>query len=94
MRKSKGGSTLKMCWALVVSLIFIWLGSSFPSLAEEERLTRLTIFPDDLALVEELREAKVKKGLTERDVRLWRESLSQILSFPGKLAPPVMDGSP
>lgn len=56
---------MKMCWALVVSLIFIWLGPSFPILAEEERLTRLTIFPDDLALVEELREVGVKKGLTE-----------------------------
>lgn len=56
---------MKMCWVTVVSLIFIWLGSSFPILAEEERLTRLTILPHDLALVEELREARVKKGLAE-----------------------------
>ena len=65
MRKSKQGSILRMSSAAVVILAFIWLGFSPPSLAEEERLTRLTIFPDDLALVEELREARIKSGLTE-----------------------------
>lgn len=65
MRKSKGGSILRMYSAFVVSLIFICLALSPSSLAEQERVTRLTIFPDDLALVEELREVRVEAGLTE-----------------------------
>lgn len=65
MRKSKGSSILRMYSAFLASLIFICLALSPSSVAEEERVTRLTIFPDDLALVEEVREVRVKAGLTE-----------------------------